>query len=78
MEGMSAVLEDTFSFEISQKITSVTSKWNYAYLQTDKNTTCLLLPILISPTSKTILFFHKIPVFHLSVGTTFQLDRCIK
>lgn len=35
-EGMSAVLEDTFSFEIYQKITSVTSEWKYAYLQRDK------------------------------------------
>lgn len=57
-EGMSAVLEDTFSFEISQKITSVTSEWKYAYLQRDnKNTTRLLLPMWISLISEPISFF---------------------
>lgn len=38
MEGMSAVLEDTFSFEIYRKITSVTSEWDCAYLQRNKKT----------------------------------------
>lgn len=61
MEGMSALLEDTFSFEISQNITSVTSEWNYAYLQRDKNQ---LLPIWISSISENIIFSYEIPVFH--------------